>query len=137
MAPVFITTFTLPVTTPLELREYLSRGTPGSNGLDSLAAALLLLKLNLASGSGHPDIISAETTMANQILVECDPNLPAVHNAVMHGTKCTGYSALQIRLLATRLMAYSNGELGVPLCNDIGKGRPSKPRNLMIAQDTK
>jgi hypothetical protein len=137
MAPVLVTNSTLPVTTPVELRDYLKRGALGLNSLDVLAAGALLAKLNIASGSGQATLVDADLAASSRVLLACAPNSPTAYAAVLHGTKCAGYSALQIRTLALRLLTYSNGELGPPLCDDIGKERPSKPRNLMITQGTK
>jgi hypothetical protein len=128
IAPINITNHTLPVVDAAALQEYVKRGATGANGLDQLAAALLTVKLNTASGAGITWTILVAMNTADHVLVACPPDVPLIWGSVLQGGTCSGQTMLQIRQLIAILTAYSYGEEeeGPELCTDIGMHAPTK-----------
>lgn len=101
------------------VRAYLLRGY-GSNGLDTLAAALLVARLNGATGAFTPVDIEMAMFFADDVLTLCPPNDPVVWSAVRTAGRCDGHSLPQIYNTIAALIRFSDGLGDVPLCNDIG-----------------
>jgi hypothetical protein len=125
IAPITVGTAT--ITTPTELRSLLRNGF-GSNALDALAAAVSLVELNVLAGAIEPPALAY--LMASPVgILECCPqgNSTVWIQALAFGGCCdnpAAYSIFNIRTYTQILLRFSNGQGGVPLCNDIGAVNP-------------
>jgi hypothetical protein len=119
--PVPVTNASTPLATAAEVYAVLRRAYSG-NGLDHLAAALLLIKLNTEYSA--PAWPPTETALADDILTACPPNDPVVWAAVVTAGQCAGTSLVEINELTAMLLALSNGKSTWVLCAGVGGPNP-------------
>jgi hypothetical protein len=107
---------TIAITSASVLRSYIVRSLL-SNGLDRLAAELLVAKLNMANGLVPPADILAAMANADHILSLCPPRSTAVwQNLVSTGT-CGGRTLVQIHRDYITLFEYTEGRADEFPCN--------------------
>jgi hypothetical protein len=117
-APFTLPNTSITVSSPSALRDIL-RGAYDSDALTSLEAMLLVVELNRAASSAMVQALAVPMASATEILSVCQPD----HStwAAMLGTgSCHGFGLSLLPPLIEVLARYSNGELGVPICPDIG-----------------
>jgi hypothetical protein len=120
--PVGIGNGTIVVADEAGLREYLRRGY-GNNGLDVLAAALLLADLNARlSDTAPPAPVAAAMAIADATLANCPPNNQTAWDAVRRAGRCAGVPLFAFAHNVDVMQGYTNGNAGGQLCPDIGKG---------------
>ena len=124
LAPVTIAGGAIVVSTVPVLDGYIRRAF-GTNGLDLVAAADLLAKLNVAAGAAQSQIVANATALADHVLADCPPNDAFIWRDVLRGGMCDVLGLSDLQELITVLLAFSDGKMDVPLCTDIGgaKGR--------------
>jgi hypothetical protein len=115
VAPISLAGDTITISTVAELRAFMSTGYD-SNGLDVLAVALLLARLNSATGADLEPIDVGPMADADALLAMCPPNNQTVWRAVMRDGRCSSYVLSQIYGIISQLIGFSYGHMGVPLC---------------------
>jgi hypothetical protein len=120
VAPLSIAEGTISFRNASTLRPFLAIGSRSTNGLNILAVALLVARLNVATGANQTTAITGPMAVADELLYLCPPKDQAIWNLMLHTGQCSGYSLFLIPTYVSALLAYSNGKAGVPLCNEIG-----------------
>jgi hypothetical protein len=99
-----------------EVRTYIGR-IAGTNGLDKLAAAVLLVRLNVAAGAKATFAIAGSVFISDYILSVCHPNDPATWTTMLRSGSCGGHTTLEMWTYTAAMFAFSDGQAGVPQCD--------------------
>jgi hypothetical protein len=119
IAPMEFANGTIVLSDAAALKALLRTGF-GINGLDTLAVALVLTKLNIAMGAPPTLSLAIAMAAADDIVSICPPGNHVGWQQVLATNHCGGYTTITIYIHIQALLKFVNGRAGVPLCTDIG-----------------